>query len=192
MIRARTSALCSTLALGLLLTSGCGQPREAAQPTALPGEAPPRIFRSTLDGRTRVLTARLDERLWAAWDVEQAALFAVWPGGVDLDGAVYTGAHGPQPTSRGKAWLVGRYAAPWRVLVAGREHHPEVRYGGHRILPDGVALSYDLLATAGSVSIGRYFASRVSTCSLARSSRPGPVESSTVSRVVRSMTGSVR
>jgi cytochrome c len=138
--------LSGALVLGaLFLQLGCEpQPRETDQPTALAGESAPTVFRSTLDGRVRVVTAQLGPQLWAAWDTEQAGLFKLWRDGVELDGAVYTGRHGPQPTSQGKAWLVASYAEPWRLLRGQRVMQLTPRYRGHRLHTDGMSLRYEL------------------------------------------------
>jgi cytochrome c len=127
------------------LALACAEPQEAGQATARADDPAPAVFRSTLDGRTRVLTAKLAPALWAAWDVEQAALFKLWRDGVLLDGAVYTGQHGPQPVSQGKAWIVDSYHEPWRLVRDGRELRPRVRYRGHAFEADAPRLRYDLV-----------------------------------------------
>lgn len=48
-----------------------------------------------------MLTAALTEDLWVAYDVTNCALYKVWKGGVEFEGAVYTHEHGPQPRSVG-------------------------------------------------------------------------------------------
>ena len=133
-------------ALALLaLALACAEPRETDQPTARAEDPAPAVFRSTLDGRTRILSAQLAPELWAAWDVEQGALFKLWRDGVELGGAVYTGQHGPQPTTRGEAWLVAAYSEPWRLVRGDRELRPRVRYRGHALEDGAPRLRYDLV-----------------------------------------------
>ena len=89
------------------------------------------VFRSVLDQRPRMITIRLDESLWAAYSAENGALYRVWRDGVHFDGAVYTTAHGPQPTSVGPAYLVSTSMNPWLLQQNGNSSQPEVRFKGH-------------------------------------------------------------
>jgi cytochrome c len=148
--RSKSRLAVAVVAAALLL--GCQkQTRVTAQATAFANESAPKAFRSTLDGRTRVLTTQLADRLWAAWDVEHCTLFKLWPGGVDLEGVVYTGHHGPQPASRGLAWLAADDANPWRIRLGEHELRPRVRYRGHRLDGGDLVLRYDLEADDGTV-----------------------------------------
>ncbi len=139
----------------VVLASACFQPRETNQPTALPDEPSPAVFRSTLDGRSRVLTARLADDVWAAYDVSQAAFFKLWRDGVDFEGPVYDGRHGPQPRTRGNAWMVARHPIPWRVHLGAntdgesRVVRPKVRYRGHAIQDGELVLRYSLDPASG-------------------------------------------
>ncbi len=78
-----------------------------------------------------MITIRLDDELWVAYSAETGALYKVWRDGVDFNGAVYTTAHGPQPTSIGPAYVISEQLQPWKLLVEGRESVPEVVYKGH-------------------------------------------------------------
>jgi len=144
----------AAVAVALAATACDVQPAPADRDTALPDEPFPRIFRSVLDGRPRVATARLGESLWAAWDVEQGALLRLWSEGVELDGAVYTGRHGPEPTGRGAAWLAPAYAAPWRVHRGASVLEPRVRYRGHSVGPEGPTFHYLLSVPAAAGADG--------------------------------------
>jgi len=66
----------------------------------------PWVFRSVLDEQPRMITLALHDEVWAAYNTQDAALYKVWSGNVNFDGAVYTTAHGPQPVSIGDAWMV--------------------------------------------------------------------------------------
>ena len=89
------------------------------------------VFRSVLDERPRMITIRLHDDLWAAYSAESGALYKVWQGGVDFNGAVYTTAHGPQPTSIGPAYIISSEMAPWQLRVNDRVSSPDVVFRGH-------------------------------------------------------------
>lgn len=89
------------------------------------------VFRSVLDERARMITIRLDENFWVAYSAETGAMYKAWRDGVDFNGAVYTTAHGPQPTTIGPAYLVSDEQTPWGLISNGRESIPAVQYKGH-------------------------------------------------------------
>lgn len=91
----------------------------------------PWVFRSVLDEQPRMLTAALHDKLWLAYSAQTGALYKAWEGGVELDGAVYTTAHGPQPESHGDSWLNNAYQNPWRLVKGDRELSPQIQYRGH-------------------------------------------------------------
>ena len=69
------------------------------------------VFRTVLDERPRVIVIRLGEERAVAFDCENGLLWKYWqaePGQlpVKLQGAVYNGAHGPQPVSQGKIHFI--------------------------------------------------------------------------------------
>ena len=105
----------------------------------------PWVFRSVLDGQPRMLTAALHKDLLVAYSAETGALYKAWKGDVDLDGAVYTTAHGPQPESIGRGWTKNPFEQPWLVEVDG-EHYDdlELRYRGHRIQDGQVYISTEV------------------------------------------------
>jgi len=81
----------------------------------------PWVFRSVLDEQPRMITLALHDKVWAAYSTQDAALYKVWSGNVNFDGAVYTTAHGPQPMSIGDAWLVNEHKNPWKISKNGSE-----------------------------------------------------------------------
>ena len=97
----------------------------------------PFVFRAVLDEKPRMLVLALAPDFWVAYDAERAALYKVWEGGVNFTGAVYDWQHGPQPTSRGRAWLVSPWQEPWEVARGGRAVPARVRWRGHRLEPRG-------------------------------------------------------
>ena len=102
----------------------------------------PWAFRSVLDSMPRMATAALHEDLWVAYHTETGALYKAWQGSVNFDGAVYTTAHGPQPSTLGDAWFVNRFKTPW--LLGGQP--VEVQYRGHRFEGGQVFFKYELAA----------------------------------------------
>jgi cytochrome c len=104
----------------------------------------PFVFRAVLDERPRMLVLALRPDLWVAYDAERAALYEVWEGGVNFTGAVYDWLHGPQPSSRGRAFLVSPWQEPWELVVDGQVRPAEVRWRGHRLDHGRATLLYDL------------------------------------------------
>jgi cytochrome c len=62
-------------------------------------------FRSTLDGKARILTLKLDNDINVAYDTDSATLYKIWQGNLTLEGAVFNGRHGPQPSSEGVSYM---------------------------------------------------------------------------------------
>ena len=110
----------------------------------------PWVFRSVLDEQPRMITLALHDDVWAAYSTQNAALYKVWAGSVNLDGAVYTTAHGPQPQSVGDAWFVSDYSTPWQVTKGGKEVAAKVQYKGHQIKNGHAILKYELTLSDGS------------------------------------------
>ncbi len=111
----------------------------------------PWVFRSVLDQKARMVTLALDKHLWAAYDAERCGLYKVWRSGVNLDGAVYTTAHGPQPTALGDAYIQLEAANPWRVRQNGQESEVIPIYKGHRLKDGHAYLNYHLKMADGKI-----------------------------------------
>ncbi len=95
----------------------------------------PRVFRSVLDGRPRMVTLRLHPEMWVAWDATTCSLVRAWRGDVDWDGAVYTTVHGPQPSSRGTSYLELDRPYAWRLEVGDQTLEGKPRFTGYRVSP---------------------------------------------------------
>jgi len=104
----------------------------------------PWVFRSVLDIKPRMLTMALADDFMVAYDTEHAAIYKAWKGYVDFDGAVYTTAHGPQPTSIGNAYFINQHPQPWYLVKNGEKIIPSVNYKGHLIEDDQVRLKFEL------------------------------------------------
>jgi len=126
------------------------------QPASKPGKSrgsDPWVFRSVLDERARMVTIALDSSLWLAYDAQYGSLYKAWKGGVELDGAVYTYRHGPQPTSLGSSYFESSERDAWRIRKQGQLLTPKVSYKGHRFEYDNdrVILSYELILADGHI-----------------------------------------
>ncbi len=104
----------------------------------------PWVFRSVLDKQPRMITLALHDHLWAAYRTETGALYQVWKGRVHFDGAVYTTAHGPQPTTMGDIWFRNDFSTPWQVQKDGAAPGHTLQYRGHRFADGHVTLHYEL------------------------------------------------
>jgi cytochrome c len=109
----------------------------------------PFVFRSVLDSIPRIATAALHDDLFVAYNTETGALYKAWRGSVNFDGAVYTTAHGPQPSSLGNSWFVNKHLQPWRIVQNGQETTPKVQYRGHRFDKGQVWFNYELQLADG-------------------------------------------
>lgn len=121
--------------------------QQAPPPSSVEAPVRPRnpfVFRCVLDKRARMLTAALDEEMWVAWDTSTGNFYKAWKGGVNFDGAVYTTVHGPQPTSKGSAYITGVEASPWTAYVDGKPVRTKVSYQGYVLAKGGVALDWYL------------------------------------------------
>lgn len=127
---------------------------EACSSGAATSERRPReawVIRSVLDQQPRMLSIALHDKLWIAYNTENASLYKAWTGGISFDGPVYTSAHGPQPTTQGTAYMQESAENPWRLINHGEEIIPEVVYKGHTILDNQVTLDYELISPQGQV-----------------------------------------
>ena len=114
------------------------------QPDPLPA------FRSVLDEQPRMLTLKLQENFWVAYSAENGGLYRVWRDGVDLDGAVYTTAHGPQPTSQGPAYIVNPIRDDqWQLTRDGNTLATNVQFKGHSFENGQVTLHIQLTTDEG-------------------------------------------
>ena len=120
--------------------------REASRPMS------PWVFRSVIDAQPRMVTLALDKDLYAAYRTDSCAIYKVWKGGVNLDGAVYTSNHGPQPATLGDAYFVNQQHQPWSIHRKGGKivENPAVQYRGHRFENGQVTLQYELKTADGT------------------------------------------
>ncbi len=113
----------------------------------------PWVFRSVLDTQARMITLALHDQLWAAYRTNDCALYKVWKGHVNFDGAVYTTVHGPQPISIGDAYFVNTFQSPWQIIEKEQSTEAETCYKGHRFEDGHVILMYELLYKGAVITI---------------------------------------
>ncbi|CAN5468423.1 hypothetical protein BH23BAC1_BH23BAC1_23240 [soil metagenome] len=133
----------------LLLLGACNN--KSTEAVERPREA--WVVRSVLDQRPRMISIALHDNLWVAYSTETASFYKAWTGGMNFDGAVYTAAHGPQPTSLGNNYLVEPNVNPWKIIAGGKEIEPKVMYKGHVITDNKVIIKYDLAYEGNTISI---------------------------------------
>lgn len=128
--------------LSLIFVISCQQGKEIERPRD------PWVFRSVLDEQARMVTAALHDNMWLAYHAESGTLYKAWKGGVNFDGAVYTTVHGPQPTSKGYAYVQGA-SEKWMLRKGGETSEAEVNYRGHRFENDEVYFNLELITPEG-------------------------------------------
>lgn len=146
------------LALGLALACNTEEAPQVKKATEgkdpmLGKERPldPWVFRSVLDENPRMITLALHQSMWAAYSTQTSSLYKVWNGGVNLDGAVYTTKHGPQPSTLGDAYVINEIQNPWKVMKGDEAVTMDVQYKGHAFDDGQVTLKYNLTVPDGKV-----------------------------------------
>lgn len=124
----------------------------ASSPPARPHD--PWVFRCVLDGRPRMLVVALRQDLWLAYDGTTCGISKVMSQPPNFEGAVFTGGHGPQPTSNPPHHEAhAPEATGW--TVADADGNPRaLRLLGYRL--DGqrsITLRYGLSVNQGDGSI---------------------------------------
>lgn len=123
-------------------TAGDGEPATADDGGARPAEPAPAVerphdpwvFRSILDGRSRIITIALHPRLWIAYDAQHQGLYRAWPGGVNFTGAVYNYSHGPQPSVDNPVIYLSQTDGDlWSVEKPEGVGEPRVSYRGYTL-----------------------------------------------------------
>ena len=113
------------------------------------------VFRSVMDLQPRMLTVALNKDLYTCYDLQSGNLYKVWKGGVNYEGAVYTTAHGVQPTSHGFAYLQDdSQKTQWRLKTGDGIEVPRINYVGYTMIGNQVGIDFELIsAEGGSVTV---------------------------------------
>ena len=112
-------------------------------------------FRSVMDKQPRMLTLALHRDLYACYNLQTGNLYKVWKGGVNYDGAVYTTAHGIQPTSFGFPYVLDTAKhTRWMLKTASGIDTATINYLGYRFTRGQINIEYELISsTGGSVVV---------------------------------------
>ena len=116
----------------------------------------PWAFRTSLDGRPRILNLALAPKTWLAYATETGTIHQFWQGDLALEGAVYDAQHGLEPTSVGAAWARPEQTQRWEIASDEAWSPASISWQAWGIDPDtGRAwLRYQLTdATGASVTI---------------------------------------
>ena len=109
------------------------------------------VFRSVMDKKPRMLTVALHQDLYASYDLQTGNLYKVWKGRVNYDGAVYTTAHGVQPTSAGFPYVFDSLTrTQWTLKTAKGNEIPTINYLGHVMKKGQVGIEFELISKSGS------------------------------------------
>src|SRR5690554_5368322 len=113
------------------------------------------VFRFVMDLQLKMLTVALNKDLYACDNLQSGSLYKVWKGGVNYEGAVYTTAHGVQPTSYGFAYLQDDSPkTQWRLKNGDGTEVPKINYLGYTMIEGQVGIDFELLSeNGGSVKI---------------------------------------
>jgi len=107
-------------------------------------------FRSVIDKQPRMLTLALNKDLFVCYNLQYGNLYKVWKGGVNFDGAVYTTAHGIQPTSFGYTYAQDSTSVTqWKLKTKDGLEIPKINYLGYSMVDNQIAIDFELIAKSG-------------------------------------------
>lgn len=108
------------------------------------------VFRSVIDKQPRMLTVALHKDLYVCYNLQHGNLYKVWKGGVNYDGAVYTTAHGIQPTSFGYTYGQDSTShTQWKLKTDVGDETPTINYLGYSIIKNQVGIDFELISKSG-------------------------------------------
>ena len=148
MLGLRKSIFNALIIFSIIATFSCSHESQTESTNQL-SDRPyePFVFRTVLDQKPRMITMALHDDLWASYSTQDASLYKVWKGRVNFDGAIYTTAHGPQPTTIGDAYFENAFENPWFISgPKGDTLIPSIDYKGHEIVNGQVKLVYNLIS----------------------------------------------
>ena len=113
------------------------------------------VFRSVIDLQPRMLTVALNKDLYVCYNLQNGNLYKIWKGGVNYDGAVYTTAHGIQPTSFGYAYAQDSTSnTQWKLKTKSGVEIPKINFLGYSMVKNQVGIDFELISKSGkSVTI---------------------------------------
>ena len=113
------------------------------------------VFRSVIDKQPRMLTVALNKDLYVCYNLQYGNLYKIWKGGVNYDGAVYTTAHGIQPTSFGYTYSQDSTSnTQWKLKTESGVEIPKINFLGYSMVKNQVVIDFELISKSGkSVTI---------------------------------------
>lgn len=109
------------------------------------------VFRSVMDKQPRMLTVALNKDLYTCYNLQSGNLYKVWKGGVNYEGAVYTTAHGIQPSSFGFAYIQDdSQETQWRIKSHEGLEIPKINYLGYSMINGQVGINLELISKTGN------------------------------------------
>ena len=144
-----------TFFIALLVACSSDDKRSALSTDSEISDRPhdPWIFRSVIDQQARMITMALDKDVWMTYNTQTGAIYKVWKGIVNFEGAVYDHAHGPQPTTVGDAYFNGSIVQPYSISKNGKKVNTAIHYRGHRIVDDEPELMFTLENISAGIKI---------------------------------------
>ncbi len=138
-------ALISLCLLLLIICSSCSSPISYERPIET------WVFRSVIDGQPRMLTIALHKDLYVCYNLQNGNLYKIWKGGVNYDGAVYTTAHGIQPTSFGYTYALDSTSqTQWKLKTDVGIETPEINFIGYAMVDNQVGIDFELISKSGA------------------------------------------
>lgn len=108
------------------------------------------FFRSVIDEQPRMFTLALHKDLYVCYNLQSGNLYKIWTGGVNYDGAVYTTAHGIQPTSFGYAYAQDSTSKPqWKLKTDTGIETPSINFLGYTVIDNQVNIDFELTSESG-------------------------------------------
>jgi len=111
----------------------------------------PWVFRSILDGRSRMVTVALSDSLWVSYDPELCAPYRIWNGDVLFQGAVYADGllnKSATPATRGDFYATQEASVAWQARRTNAELPTRAVFKGYRLSgadgTDGITLLYNI------------------------------------------------
>jgi cytochrome c len=109
------------------------------------------VFRSVLDKKARIITVALNKDLYVAYDGNTGGVFKIWKDGVNYEGTIWNTKHGPQPTSRGKAYMECGEEPVWVLLKDGKEVKSKIQFRGYRWKNNSVTFLIEVITADNQV-----------------------------------------
>lgn len=128
----------------LLICFSCSSPAKYERPIDT------WVFRSVIDKQPRMLTVALNKELYVCYNLQLGNLYKIWKGDINYDGAVYTTAHGIQPTTFGYSYAQDNTSqTQWRLKTKDGLEIPEINYLGYSMAEGQVGIDLELVSKSG-------------------------------------------